>query len=97
MEEQTSTTPTSNTSIHESHTLLTLRDLDENPMFARKHPYLARDLRENGFKVCKNCGLQNVENLGDYCKQYRPRTRPTKLAMAIKQVCGSVPQPGDLY
>lgn len=96
MEQQTSTTPASNTAVHPTHTLLTLRDLDENPMFARKHPYLAREIRMNGFKVCKNCGKQHVENLGGYCGYYRPRTTPTMVAMAVKQVCGVMPKPGDL-
>lgn len=96
MEQQTGTTPTSNTSVHPTHTLLTEQDLKMNPMFARKHRFLARDIRDKGFLVCKNCGNQHAKNLGDYCRYYRPRTKPTRLAMAIKQICGSMPSPGGL-
>jgi len=93
---KTTTTPVSNTAVHKTHRLITEKDLQENPTFARKHPYLSKDILYRGFLVCKNCGRQNVENLGNYCQQYRPQTRPTRIAMAVKQVIGSLPTPSEV-
>lgn len=85
MNEQSSAAPASNTAVHPTHTLVTERDLQDNVAFTNKHPYLARDIRENGFKVCKNCGRQNVENLGEPCSDYRPTTRRTAVSYAVEE------------
>lgn len=89
VEVKSASEPSSNTTVHPSHLLLTPEDFGNNPELARRHPYLRKDVIA-GFKICKACQKQGVENLGKPCENRTPNTRKTLTSVAVSQALYSL-------